>query len=101
MTSTSVTAVPVAFVSNRVTLEFVIRVTFGRFMISRMQLISASDFAWSKHGYPSHVSQRTHFDANGSASFRFRPSGIGKVRMPSFRTSSSIACMRGSFGRAG
>ena len=50
MTSTSVTAVPVEFVSSRVNLEFVIKVTLGRCMISRMQLISASDFAWSKHG---------------------------------------------------
>jgi hypothetical protein len=50
MTSTSVTAVPVEFVSSRVTLEFVIKVTFGRFMILRMQLISESDFPCSKHG---------------------------------------------------
>ena len=48
--STASTAVPVAFVSRRVTLACVIRVTFGRCMIWRMQLISASDFACTRHG---------------------------------------------------
>ena len=45
MTSTAVTAVPLLLVSSRVTRELVIRVTLGKCMIWRMQLMSASDLA--------------------------------------------------------
>ena len=57
-TTTSVTAVPSPFVSSLATLAFVRSVTFECSSAGRTPSTSASDFACTRHGKPSHVAQR-------------------------------------------
>src|SRR5215467_7564925 len=56
--TTPVTSRPDALVCNRNTFASVISVMFGSFKAGRTALTSASDFAPTRHGYPSHVSHR-------------------------------------------
>jgi hypothetical protein len=49
-----------SFVASLTTFAFVSSVTFGCSSAGRTPSTSASDFAWTRHGKPSHVAQRTH-----------------------------------------
>ena len=58
-TTTSVTAVPAAFVSSFTACAFVSSVTFGCSSAGRTPSTSASDFPCTAHGKPSQFAQRT------------------------------------------
>ena len=61
-TTTPVTAVPSAFVSSLTAFALVSSVTFGCSSAGRTAITSASDFAWTAHGKPSQLAQRTHLE---------------------------------------
>src|SRR5215471_1752194 len=59
-TTTELTCLPEAFVSRRLTSEFVRSVTLGYFTASSTHSTCASDLAYIRQGNPSHVLQRMH-----------------------------------------
>ena len=58
-TTTSVTTVPAGLVPSATARAFVISVTFACSSAGRTASTSASDLAWTRHGKPSQVGQRT------------------------------------------
>ena len=79
-TTTSVTAVPSAFVSSLVTLAFVRSVTFACSRAGRTPSTSASDFACTRQGNPSQVAQRMHVEYGMLDSSSMIPQGAWKGR---------------------
>ena len=69
------TALPLAFVSSRTASAFVSSVTLGCSIAGRTQSTSASDFACTRHGKPSHVAQRTQRPNGMFASSSSTPQG--------------------------
>src|SRR5262244_547145 len=67
---------PDGLVSSRSTKAFVLRVTFGNLRAGSTAQACASDFAPTRHGKPSQVSQRIQALAWRSRSFSITPSGV-------------------------
>ena len=74
-TTTPVTAVPASLVSRRTACALVSRVTLGCSSAGRTPSTSASDFACTRHGKPSHVEQRTQALWGMSSSSSITPHG--------------------------
>ena len=62
---------------TRVTLALYRKVTLGRPITGRTQLMSASALAWTRQGKPSQVLHRMHGLFSGSFVSRLSPSGTG------------------------
>src|SRR6516165_1352603 len=74
-TTTFVTSRPLGLVSNLSTKALVNSLTPGNCNAGSTHITWASDFAWTRHGKPSHVSQRMHLLLCGSFSSSRTPSG--------------------------
>ena len=100
-TTTPVTAVPAAFVSSRSARAPVSSVTLRCASAGRTASTSASDFACTRHGKPSHVAQRTQRLLGRSASSSMTPQGAWNGCSPAAARSSESCWMRGSWLTAG
>ncbi len=74
-TTTPVTVRPVGSVSSFTASASTSRVTFGWSRAGRTAMTSASDLAWTRHGYPSHQVHRMHVLLGRSASSSMIPHG--------------------------
>jgi hypothetical protein len=79
-TTTSVTSVPSPFVPSSTASAFVRSVTLGCSSAGRTPSTSASDFACTRHGKPSHSAQRMHVLNAGFASSTMIPHGAWNGR---------------------
>jgi hypothetical protein len=75
LATTPVTTVPAGLVSSRTASALVTRVTLGCSRAGRTPSTSASDLAWTRHGKPSQVPQRTQVLNGGLASSSMTPQG--------------------------
>ena len=76
-------------------------VTLACSSAGRTPRTSASDFACTRHGKPSHVEQRTHALWGMSSSASITPQGAWNGWRPAAARSSASCWMRGSWLTAG